>query len=171
MPCMSAARRGEVAADRPSRAQVDAVLRASRALVGIAASSIAEVEDMVTVPQLRVLVMVDTRGPMNLAAVAAGLEVNPSNASRTCDRLIKAGLLDRRESSTDRRNVTLTLTPAGRRLVDKMTRHRRDAIDRVLRAMPAAERGRLGVALDAFATAAGEPLDDDMLTLIWPRAR
>jgi DNA-binding MarR family transcriptional regulator len=172
MRCMNAARRGGAAAlDRPSPAQVDAVLRASRALVGIAAESIAAVDDTVTVPQLRVLVMVDTRGPLNLAAVAAGLDVNPSNASRRCDRLIRAGLLDRRESPTDRRNVTLTLTPAGRRLVDKVTKHRRDAIDRVLREMTAAERDRLAVALDAFATAAGEPLDDDTLTSIWPGAR
>ncbi len=171
MRYMGSAKRGELAGDRPSAPQVDAVLRASRALVGIAAASIAEVNDTVTVPQLRVLVMVDTRGPMNLAAVAAGLEVNPSNASRTCDRLIRAGLLNRRESSTDRRHVTLTLTPAGRRLVDRVTNHRRDAIGQVLAEMPAAERDRLAVALDAFATSAGEPLDDDTLTLIWPRAR
>jgi DNA-binding MarR family transcriptional regulator len=171
MRSMSAGRRGEVAVDRPSSEQVDAVVRASRALVGIAAESIAAVDDTVTVPQLRVLVMVDTRGPLNLAAVAAGLDVNPSNASRTCDRLIKAGLLDRRESSTDRRNVTLTLTPVGRHLVDKVTKHRRDAIGRVLRQMPPAERDRLAVALDAFATAAGEPLNDDVLTTMWPRSR
>ncbi len=54
--------------DRPSTEQVDAVLRASRALVGIAATSLAAVEDVVTVPQWRVLVLVYTRGPMNLAS-------------------------------------------------------------------------------------------------------
>jgi DNA-binding MarR family transcriptional regulator len=53
--------------------------------------------------------------------VAGALDVNPSNASRTCDRLMKAGLLDRRESPDDRRNVTLTLTEAGTWLVDKVT--------------------------------------------------
>jgi DNA-binding MarR family transcriptional regulator len=153
--------------DRPSAGQIDAVLRASRALVGIAAASIADVDDVVTVPQFRVLVMLHTRGPLNLAAVAAGLDVNPSNASRTCDRLSKAGLLDRRESSTDRRNVTLTLTDAGRRMVDAVTRHRRVAIERVLRKMSVAERERLAKALGAFATAAGEPSDDSVLTLGW----
>jgi DNA-binding MarR family transcriptional regulator len=168
---MNTARRGEVAGDRPSAAQVDAVLRASRALVGIAAAAIAAVDDTVTMPQLRVLVMVGARGPLNLAAVAAGLNVNPSNASRTCDQLIRAGLLNRRESPTDRRHVTLTLTPAGKRLVDRVTKHRRDAIERVLREMPVVERDRLAVALDAFATSAGEPLDDEALTFIWPRAR
>jgi DNA-binding MarR family transcriptional regulator len=154
-------------ADRPSAGQIDAVLRASRALVGIAAASIADVDEVVTVPQYRVLVMLHTRGPLNLAAVAAGLDVNPSNASRTCDRLSKAGLLDRRESPEDRRNVTLTLTAEGRRLVDKVTKHRRVAIERVLRNMSAAERDRLAKALGAFATAAGEPSEDTVLTLGW----
>jgi len=164
---MTSARTSRPTPDRPSAGQIDAVLSASRALVGIAAASIADVDDVVTVPQFRVLVMLHTRGPLNLAAVAAGLEVNPSNASRTCDRLSKSGLLDRRESSEDRRNVTLTLTDAGRRLVDRVTRHRRVAIERVLRKMTASERDRLAKSLSAFATAAGEPADDNVLTLGW----
>lgn len=141
-------------------------MRASRALVGIAAASIAEVDGTVTVPQLRVLVIIDTRGPQNLAAVAAALEVNPSNASRTCDRLIAAGLLHRREATDDRRNVTLTVTPKGKDLVDRVTAHRRKAISRVLRRMPADERDQLAVALDRFAAAAGEPSRDATVVLI-----
>ena len=164
---MTSVRRSRPSSDRPSADQIDAVLRASRALVGIAAASIADADDVVTVPQFRVLVMLHTRGPLNLAAVAAGLDVNPSNASRTCDRLSKAGLLDRRELPEDRRNVTLTLTDAGRRLVDSVTRHRRVVIERVLRKMSAPERDRLAKALSVFATAAGEPSDDNVLALGW----
>lgn len=149
--------------------QVDEVLRASRAIVGIVAASLAGIEEVVTVPQLRVLVMVHTRGPLNLGAVAAGLAVNPSNASRTCDRLIHAGLLDRRESAVDRRNITLTLTPAGQRLVDKVIKRRREEIERVLRTMPPGERSAVGAAMAAFASAAGEPEDEArVLALMWP---
>lgn len=36
-------------------AQVDAVMRASRVLVAVVSRSVAEVEDVVTLPQLRVL--------------------------------------------------------------------------------------------------------------------
>jgi DNA-binding MarR family transcriptional regulator len=154
----------------PTADQIDAVMRASRALVGIAAAAIAEVDDSVTVPQLRVLVMVDTRGPLNLAGVAAGLGVNPSNASRICERLIRAGLLDRQESVDDRRNITLSLTDAGRRLVNKVIRHRRTAITRVLRGMDPDDRELLKTALDRFATTAGEPTTDEA-TMIWPGAR
>ena len=164
---MSTMQRRPADTEGPSADQIDAVLRASRALVGIAAESIAAVDDNVTVPQWRVLVMVDSRGPLNLAAVAAGLDVNPSNASRICDRLIKAGLLDRRESATDRRNITLTLTAAGRRLVTKVVRHRRRAITRVLRGMAPKDRELLATALDQFAAAASEPAYD-AVALIWP---
>lgn len=158
--------------DRPSTEQVDAVLWASRALVGIAATSLAAVEDVVTVPQWRVLVLVYTRGPMNLASVAADLDVNPSNASRTCDRLTKAGLLDRRESEVDRRNITLTLSESGQRLVQKVTRQRRVAIERVLSNMPASARGKLADALASFAMAAGEATGDGpVVAALWPPTR
>jgi DNA-binding MarR family transcriptional regulator len=85
--------------------------------------------------------------------------VNPSNASRTCDRLIKAGLLDRRDSPEDRRNLTLSPTPAGRKLVDRVIEHRRAAIGCVLRKMTSAEREMLATALDRFAAAEGEPVE------------
>ena len=164
---MTAAQRREADTEAPSTNQVDAVSRASRALVGIAAASIASVDDDVTLPQWRVLVMVDTRGSLNLSAVAAGLDVNPSNASRICDRLIKAGWLDRQESPTDRRNITLSLTATGRRLVTKVVRHRRNAITRVLRGMDPDDRELLTTAFDRFAAAAGETADD-AAALIWP---
>jgi DNA-binding MarR family transcriptional regulator len=163
----AAQRRGGADTAAPSADQIEAVSRASRALVGIAAASIASVVDDVTVPQWRVLVMVDTRGPLNLAAVAAGLDVNPSNASRICDRLIKAGWLDRQESPTDRRNITLSLTADGRRLVTKVVRHRRRAITKVLRGMAPRDRALVAAAFDQFATAAGEPAED-AVSLIWP---
>ncbi len=168
---MTAAQRRGADTEGPSADQIDAVSRATRALVGIAAASIASVDDNVTVPQWRVLVMVDTRGPLNLAAVAAGLDVNPSNASRICDRLTRAGLLDRQDSPDDRRNITLSLTAAGRRLVNKVTRHRRTAITRVLRGMAPDDRNMLATALDRFAAAAGEPLAYEAATLIWPAGR
>lgn len=156
--------------DGPSATDIDAVLRASRALVGIAAASIAEISEVVTVPQLRVLVMIDTHGPLNLASVAAALDISPSNASRICDRLIRAGFLHRQDSPTDRRNISLSLTTDGRQLVRKMTRHRRRAITRVLRGMTAKERASVVAALDAFAVAAGESADDAGLHLVWPPA-
>ena len=101
-------------------------------LVGVTAQSVSAVEDVVTLTQLRVLVLISSRGPLNLNAVAQAMGVHPSNAPRACDRLVNAGLLDRRDSPSDRRNVSLDLTPAGRELVQTMVAHRRDAIAQVL---------------------------------------
>ena len=146
--------------------QVEAVMRASRALVGIAAASIAAVEDVVTVPQLRVMMMIATRGPMNLSGVAGGLGVSAPNASRIVERLLRAGMVDRRDDPGDRRQVVLTLTDDGQALIGRVTRHRRAGIRTVLRGMDEPDRDRLVMALDAFAAAAGEPQDDLSTTFI-----
>ncbi|OBF94510.1 transcriptional regulator [Mycolicibacterium flavescens] len=146
--------------------QVESVMRASRALVAITAASISTVDDVVTVPQLRVMMMIATRGAVNLAAVAAGLQVSASNASRICDRLLKIGMVDRRDDPADRRNIALTLTSDGQVLIDRVIHHRRIAIRRILREMPAAQRETLVVALDAFATVAGEPREEHRHALI-----
>ena len=87
---------------------------------------------------------------------------------RTSDRLLRAGLLDRRESPVGRRNVTLTLTFAGRRLVDTVIKHRRRAIERVLRKMTPSQRDVLAAALATVASAAGEPVDDANILTLWP---
>ena len=49
----------------------DAVLVASRALVGIAARSLAAVEDTVTLVQYRALVLLASRGEMNVGTLAS----------------------------------------------------------------------------------------------------
>ncbi|MBT2273569.1 MarR family winged helix-turn-helix transcriptional regulator [Rhodococcus qingshengii] len=165
---MSAVREQRAEPENHFTEQVEAALWASRALVGIAAASVAEAEELVTVPHLRILVLVDTRGPVNLAAVAEALQVHPSNASRAVDRLIKAGLLDRRDAPEDRRHLTLTLTPPGQELVDRVNTHRRDAISAVLARMTNDDRNALAYTMRRFAAAAGEPLDGDVLTLLWP---
>jgi DNA-binding MarR family transcriptional regulator len=146
--------------------QVDAVMRVTRALVGITAASIADLDDRVTVPQLRVMMMIATRGEMNLATVAAGLGVGAPNASRICDRLLKAGMVDRREDPGDRRHIALTVTPQGRALLERMNRHRRNAIRRALGTMTTRDRNQLVAALEVFADAVGEPLDEPRLTVL-----
>jgi len=146
---------------------VESTMLAARALVAISAQSVAAVEDMVTPPQLRVLVMIASRGPLNLAAVARGLSVHPSNATRACDRLVASGLLDRRDDPADRRNLQLQLTEHGRRLVDEVMDRRRHAIATVLDRMPALQRIALVPVLATFAEAAGEVPDEHLWSLGW----
>lgn len=156
--------------DSEAAAQIEAVMAAARVLVAVSARSVAEMEEAVTLPQLRVLVMVESRGQLNLGAVAHGLGVHPSNATRACDRLVDAGLLTREDDPADRRNIVLTLTARGRQVVDKVMELRRSAIADVLTQMPADRRAELVPTLTAFATAADEVdhVDDaDVWTLGW----
>lgn len=138
---------------------VAAVMAAARVLVAVSAQSAAELADTVTLAQLRLLVMVQSRSPMNLAAVADGLGVHPSNATRAVERLVSQGLLARRDDPADRRNLLLQTTPAGSDLVERVMQHRRAAIEATMASMSADERGALSTGAAAFATAAGEPPD------------
>ncbi|WP_230085581.1 MULTISPECIES: MarR family winged helix-turn-helix transcriptional regulator [Arthrobacter] len=145
---------------------VDAAMRAARVFLAVIAQSVAEVEHRVNSPQLRVLVLIATHGPQNLGAVAADLGVHPSNATRTCDRLVAAGLLDRTDNPADRRYLLLALSAQGKELVDTVMEHRRTAIMGVMNRMPPGLRATLGPALDAFAEAAGEVTDDERFALV-----
>jgi DNA-binding MarR family transcriptional regulator len=145
--------------------EIEAAMRAARVFLAVIAQSVAEVEHRVTSPQLRVLVFIATHGPQNLGAVAADLGVHPSNATRTCERLVAAGLLDRRDNPADRRYLLLALSGTGRALVDQVMAHRRTAIAAVMNRMPAELRRSMGPALDAFAQAAGEAVEDERVAL------
>ena len=109
--------------------------------------------------QFRALVIVASRGPIHLSALADAMRVHPSTATRTWDRLVADGLLDRRENPHDRRHLALTLTAPGRRILDAVMDRRRAAITDILRRMPADDRHHLAEVLTQFATAGGEPSD------------
>jgi DNA-binding MarR family transcriptional regulator len=142
--------------------QVRAVMRATQALVGIVVSSLSEVDGIVSVPQLRILLIVANRGPLSVNALASAARVHPSNATRACDPLVTLGLLARQESTTDRRQVQLTLTDHGRDVLGSVLRHRQTAIAQILGRMTPSPRADLVVGLESFCAAAGEVVDDSL---------
>ena len=142
---------------------VDAVLASSRALVAIAARSLAPVDHVVSLQQWRVLSVVAESGSASLNRVADGLHVHASTATRICDKLTAAGLISRREDPHDRRYLALTLTRKGQRLVDRVAERRRAEVESVLAGMEPATRRRVARAFADFAAAAGAPPSD----LVW----
>jgi DNA-binding MarR family transcriptional regulator len=140
---------------------VDAVLSASRVLVAVAARSLAEVGEVVTLTQYRSLVVLASRGPQGVAALAEAVAVTPPTASRMCERLVKKGLLTRRADRRDRRQVRLALSPAGRQLVDKVTARRRAEIEQLVTSIPSASRGEVVDALRHLSETAGEVPEQD----------
>lgn len=138
-------------------ALTDSLLTASRLLVAISARSIAQVDETITIPQFRTLVILSNQGPVNLATLATLLGVQPSATGRMVDRLVGAGMIDRQPHPTSRRELLAVLTKRGRDLVRQVTAYRRAEIARIVEQMPAAERQGLVRALTAFTAAGGEP--------------
>jgi DNA-binding MarR family transcriptional regulator len=133
---------------------VDAVVRASRALVGITLRALSSVSDEVTLPQLRTLVVVSLQGPQTVSALAERLDVHASTMTRMCSRLVSRGLVARKPSALDRREVVIELTVQGQGLVDEVMDKRRREIDSVVRRMSSDDRDRVVAALHLFSQAA-----------------
>jgi DNA-binding MarR family transcriptional regulator len=146
-----------------SSAVAEALLTASRALVAVAARSLAEVDDVVTLPQYRALVVLAAKGPQNVGELADALTIHASTATRLCDRLVAKKLVRRVLSRTNRRETTISLSRRGKDLVDQVTALRRREIDHIVGRIPAAERPSLIAALSTFAEAAGEIPDQSWL--------
>jgi DNA-binding MarR family transcriptional regulator len=138
---------------------VAALLTASRLLVAIAAKSLTAVEETLTLPQYRLLVVLDSRGPSSLAGLAEALDVNPSTALRMIERLTTAGMVEKTTNPARRREVQLRLTGTGWQTVRQVTEARRTELARIVAAMPAEQRTQLVAALTAFTEAGGEPAE------------
>jgi DNA-binding MarR family transcriptional regulator len=137
-------------------AVVDAVVRASRALVGITVRALASVSDEVTLPQLRTLVVVSLQGPQTVSALADRLDVHASTMTRMCSRLVARGQVVRKPSALDRREVVIELTPQGQGLVDEVMDKRRREINAIVQRMAPDDRDRVVSSLELFAQAADE---------------
>jgi len=143
---------------------VDAVLSASRVLVAVAARSLADVAEEVTLTQYRTLVVLASRGPQNLAGLADAVGVAPATATRMCDRLVRKDLIRRRTERDDRRQLRVALTAKGRSLVDAVTGRRRQEIARIINEIPVEQQAVLVQALGRLASAAGEVPEQDWTT-------
>ena len=139
------------------------LMLASRAVVAAAVRALTSIDPTVSTTQMRVLVLLWSGEPLNLTAVAEGLGVNASNASRTCDRMVSAGLVDRADDPADRRHVLLTLTARGRAFVEQILDRREQELATITARMSDADRERLMEALRPFNVAAR--------TDLWPVIR
>jgi DNA-binding MarR family transcriptional regulator len=144
-------------------AAVDAVLTASRSLIAVATLSLGAAAEETTIAQYRALVVLASRGPQRMVDLASALGVAPSTAARMCDRLVRKGLIRRHRARADRRAVLVSVTAAGRQVVDQATARRRALIADILAELPADTQRAVAEALRAFANAAGEVPDSQ-----WP---
>lgn len=145
-------------------AVTDAVLLSSRVLVAVASRSLAAVDDSVTLPQFRALVVLE-RSDRKVGDLARELRIQPSTATRLCDRLVRQRLVRRVVDRSNRREINISLSPKGQALVREVTERRRREIAQIMRRVPAAQRAMIVEALTVFQTAAGE--DPLVATVPW----
>lgn len=103
--------------------------------------------------QLRALRTLEAAPGLNLTTLAERLDIGLPTASRLCDRLEAAGMLERTLHPQKRREVRLGLTPQGRRVLDDVASRRAQALRVALAAMEPAERSALSRGMKAFLAA------------------
>jgi DNA-binding MarR family transcriptional regulator len=103
--------------------------------------------------QLRALVLIDEAGLLPVTQLADEMGAMASSASRLCDRLVAAGLVERRTSSANRRVTFISLTTAGTRLLAGMRQARVAELNALMSGMSAAERDGLLKGLVALGAA------------------
>ncbi|WP_190019321.1 MarR family winged helix-turn-helix transcriptional regulator [Streptomyces lucensis] len=106
--------------------------------------------------QLRALRALETQPDLNLTGLAERLDIGLPTASRLCDRLEAAGLMERAVQPRSRREVQLRLTGHGRRVLGDVARRRAQALAGVLAALTPAERSALIGGMRAVLAVPGE---------------
>src|SRR5262245_53908068 len=90
--------------------------------------------------QLSALLVLEQGDGINLGGLASQLNMILSSASRLCDRLVAAGLIERAAGRADRRQIALFLTPIARAVLTEVRTDRQARLASVLgRMTPAAQ--------------------------------
>jgi DNA-binding MarR family transcriptional regulator len=96
-----------------------------------------------SVPRIRLLVVLGEAGRMRMGDLAAELEVTARNVTTMVDALEKEGLLARKPDPTDRRATLLELTPTGRAHFDQLQAMQCAIAEEVLAPLDAGQRRQL----------------------------
>ena len=163
------ARSTERSAGRPAPSSddlTDAVLSASRALIGVAARSLTAAGEDVTLVQYRTLVLLGYSGPQRITDLASELLVTSSTVTRLVNRLARKEMVLRYRSPQDRRATCVEITARGRDVVLAVMNRRREEMSRIVRRVPVRDRRQIVTALEALSVAAGEAPEQSW-TLGW----
>ncbi|MGW0473556.1 MarR family winged helix-turn-helix transcriptional regulator [Streptomyces coeruleorubidus] len=131
-------------------AQIADAVESLAALWSVAAQ---EASLRLSLHQLRALRTLEAAPGLNLTALADQLDIGLPTASRLCDRLAAAGLLERAPHPDTRREVQLWLTTHGRHVLGDVAGRRAQALARTLAAMEPGERVALSRGLRGFLAA------------------
>ena len=114
-------------------------LRVERTVPGLAGPDLSET-------QLAALAALERHGAMTPGELAAHEKVQPPSMTRVISALVESQLVRREPHLSDRRQVVLTVTDAGRDLVNKARRRRDVWLAKRLNELTPAERATLRAA-------------------------
>ena len=103
-----------------------------------------------------VFVLAQAAEPLPINAVADHIRLSVAATGRNIDRLVKMGLVERREDEKDRRVKLVTITKAGHDVADQHLEARRTALGAMVSRLSSDEADRLREALQPIL--AGDPL-------------
>jgi DNA-binding MarR family transcriptional regulator len=102
----------------------------------------------ITGPQLGCLLAVKDNGPLTSGNVAREIYLSPSTVVGIIDRLEKKGLVARTRDSRDRRQVYVSITPMGEKLVTDTPALMQDTLARAIVQLPELEQVSITMALE-----------------------
>jgi len=100
-----------------------------------------------SISQVRLLHILHAAGGQSVGDLAARLGISAATASRACDGLFRAGLVERREDADDRRVRRLHMTPTGVAYVEHFAAAKLDAVRELLTTIDTDQQQRLFDAL------------------------
>ncbi len=106
-----------------------------------------------TMPQLKVALLLFTGGPSRMSVIASELGVSMATATGVMDRLVDRRLVLREGDASDRRVVICRLSDDGEKLISGLWQLSRDQLGQMLKALAPAQLRLIAEALDALVSA------------------
>jgi len=103
-----------------------------------------------TLAQLKSLFFISSEGNTNVRKLAAALSVTSANVTGIVDRLVKQGLVTRRENPEDRRMLLLQVTDKGRALITDLRERQTSRLSEILDYMSPDEVSTLAQGLSSL---------------------
>jgi len=107
-------------------------------------------EHGVTVPQLLCMLKIDERGPMTQRELSEAVYLNPSTIVGIIDRLEKASLFARQRSETDRRQIRISLTENGKRMIERSPSPIQESLRKGIDGLPELQRATIALSLESI---------------------
>lgn len=126
--------------------EVAVLQRLTRDLLAVAMTTVQASTD-VSMPQMRLLFAVYGAGGSSCGVLAHQLGLAGSSITRLADRLVASGHLDRSHGTDNRSVVLLSLTDAGRAVIEDVVERRAEIFRNALRGMDSDTRTALVVGL------------------------